>query len=72
MPPSIKGAAAPDIGFVDDDATFRDKNGPPDNVSPQRDVSRMKSRGGTKRKSPSRGLGGMILHPLPPPMPPAL
>jgi hypothetical protein len=27
---------------------------------------------GARRKSPSRGLGGMILHPLPPPSPPAL
>ena len=27
---------------------------------------------GAKRKSPSRGLGGMVLHPLPPTSPPAL
>ncbi len=27
---------------------------------------------GAKKKSSSRGLGGMVLHPLPPPSPPAL
>jgi len=64
-------ASASDIGLVDDDATFHDENGPPNNASPRRDRSPTKSRGGTKRKSPSRGLGVMVLHPLPPPMPPA-
>jgi len=69
---TLSGAAASDIGLVDDDATCHDENGPPNNASPHRDESPTKSRGGTKRKSPSRGLGGMVLHPLPPPMPPAL
>ena len=71
---STSGAAASasNVGLVDDDATCHDKNGSPNNVSPRRDGSPTKSRGGTKRKSPSRGLGGMVLHPLPPPMPPAL
>jgi hypothetical protein len=27
---------------------------------------------GEQRKSPSRGSGGLVLHPLPPPLPPAL
>jgi hypothetical protein len=66
------GAAASEVGLVNDDATCHDENGPPNNVSPCRGGSPTKSRGGTKRKSPSRGLGGMVLHPLPPPMPPAL
>ena len=51
------GAAASNVGLVDDDATCHDKNGPPNNASPCRDGSPTKSRGGTKRKSPSRGLG---------------
>jgi hypothetical protein len=57
---------------LDDDATCHDENGLPNNVSPHRDRSPTKSRGGTKRKSPSRGIGGMVLHLLSPPMPPAL
>ena len=72
---STSGAAASasDVGLVDDNTTCQhDENGPPNNASPRRDGSPTKSRGGTKRKSPSRGLGGMVLHPLPPPMPPAL
>ena len=32
----------------------------------------VQSRGGGERKSPSRGLCGMALHPLPPPSPPPL
>jgi hypothetical protein len=69
---STSGAAASasDAGLVGDDATCHDENGPPNNASPRRDGSPTK-RGG-KRKSPPRGLGGMVLHPLPPPMPPAL
>jgi hypothetical protein len=65
------GAAASDVGLVDDDATCHDENGTPNNVSPRSDGSPTKSRGGTKRKSPSRGLGG-VLCPTTPPSPPAL
>jgi hypothetical protein len=66
------GAAASDVGLVDNDATCHDENGPPNNASPRRDDgSPMKSRGGTKRKSPSRGLAG-VLCPSTPPSPPAL
>jgi hypothetical protein len=65
------GAAASDVGLVDD-ATCHDENGPPNNASPRRDDgSPTKSRGGTKRKSPSRGLGG-VFCPSTPPSPPAL
>ena len=71
---SMLGAAASasNVGIVDYGATCHDKNGPPNNSSPRRDGSPTKSRDGTKRNSPSRGLGGMVLHPLPPPMPSAL
>ena len=41
------------------------------NIESPHKVGSPKKRG-VKRKSPSRGLGGMVLHPLPPPMPPAL
>ena len=65
-------AAASDVGLVNDDATCRDENGPPNNASPCRDRSLMKSGSGTlKRKSPSQGLGG-VLCPSTPPSPPAL
>ena len=66
------GAAVSDVKLVDNDATCHNKNGLPNNASPRRDGSLTKSRGGTKRKSPSRGLDGMVLHPLPSLMPPAL
>jgi hypothetical protein len=46
------------------------KNDAPNNVSSHK-VRSPKKEGG-KRKSPSRGLGGMVLHPLPPPSPPPL
>ena len=69
---STSGPVASDVGLIDDDATCHDENGPPNNASPCRGRSPTKSRGESKRKSPSRGLGGMVLHPLPPPMPPAL
>jgi hypothetical protein len=65
------GAAASDVGLVDDDATCHDENGPPNNTSPCRDGSPTKSRGRTKGKSPSQGLGG-ALCPSTPPLPPAL
>ncbi len=69
---STSRAAASDVGLVDDDATCHDKNGPPNNASPRRDdESPTKSRGGTKRKSSSQGLGG-VLCPSTPPSPPAL
>jgi hypothetical protein len=64
--------AASDIGFVDNDASCHDKNGPPNNASPCRGRSLTKSRGGTKRKSPSRGLGGVLCPSLAPSSPPAL
>ena len=69
---STSGAASSDVGLVDDDATCHDENDPPNNASPRRDRSQTKNRGrGTKRKSPSRGLGG-VLCPSTPPSPPAL
>jgi len=46
------------------------ENDAPNNASPRK-VGSPKKRG-EKRKSPSRGLGGMALHPLPPPSPPPL
>ena len=52
-------------------ASSTEENGPPNNVSPRRDGSPTKSRGGTKRKSPYRGSGG-VLCPSTPPSPPAL
>ena len=55
------GEAASNVGLFDNNATCHDENGPPNNASPRRDGSPKKSRGGTKRKSPSRGLGGMVL-----------
>ena len=49
------GAAASEVGLVgDDNATCRDENDLPNNASPRRDGSPMKSRCGTKRKSPSQ------------------
>ena len=70
---STSGAAASlsNAGLVGNDAICHDENGPPNNASPCRDGSPMKSRGGTKRKSPSQGLGG-VLCPSTPPSPPAL
>ena len=54
------------------DGTFfcSNKNDAPNNASP-REVGSPKNRGG-KRKSPSRGLGGMALHLLPLSLPPPL
>jgi hypothetical protein len=46
------------------------ENNAPNNSSPCKVGSPTKR--GAKRKSPSRGLGGMVLHPLPPPSLPAL
>ena len=69
---STSGVAASDVGLVNDDATCRDENGPPNNAFPCRDRSLMKSRSGTlKRKSHSQGLG-RVLCPITPPSPPAL
>jgi hypothetical protein len=67
---STSGAAASDVGLVEDDASCHDKNGVPNNASPCRGGSPTKSRG-TKRKSPSQGLG-RVLCPSAPPSPPAL
>jgi hypothetical protein len=47
-----------------------DENDAP-NIESPRKVGSPKKRG-VKRKSPSRGLGGVALHPLPPPSPPPL
>ena len=65
------GAAASDVGLIDDDTTCHEENDPPNNTPPCSNGSPTKSRGGTKRKSPSRGLGG-VLCPSTPPSPPAL
>jgi len=67
----MSGAAASDVGLVDDDTTRHDENGPPNNESHRSDGSPTKSRGGTKRKSPSQGVG-RVLCPSTPPSPPAL
>ncbi len=56
---------------VDNDASCHDKNGPLNNASPRRGGSLTKSRGGTKRKSPSQGLGGVLCLSAPP-LPPAI
>jgi hypothetical protein len=64
--------AASDIGLIVDDASCHNENGPPNNPSPCRGGSPTKSRGGTKRKSPSQGLGGVLCPSLAPPSPPAL
>ena len=66
---STSGAAASDVGLVDDDATCHDENGPPNYASPHRGGSPTKR--GEKRKPPSRGLGG-VWCPPPLSMPPAL
>jgi hypothetical protein len=68
---STSGAAASNVGLVDDDASCHDKNGAPNNASPCRGGSPTKSSKGTKSKSPSQGLG-RILCPSAPPLPPAL
>jgi hypothetical protein len=41
---STPGAAVSNVGLADDDATYCDKNGPPNNASPCRDGSLTKSR----------------------------
>ena len=67
-----EAASASDVGLIDNNTTCHNENGPPNNASPRGNGIPTKSRGGMKRKSSSRGLGGMVLHLLPPPMPPAL
>jgi hypothetical protein len=47
-----------DIGLVDNNASCHDENGLPNNASPCRGGSPTKR--GTKRKSPSRELGGVL------------
>ncbi len=54
---STSGAAASDVGLVDDDVTCHDKNGLPNNASPCRGRSLTKSRVRTKRKCGSGGGG---------------
>jgi hypothetical protein len=63
------GAAASNVGLVNNNASCHKKNGAPNNASPCRGGSPMKR--GNKRKSPSQGLG-RVLCPLTPPSPPAL
>ena len=60
---STSGGAASDVGLVSDDTTCHDENGPPNNASPRRDRSPKR---GEKRKSPSRGLGGVLCPSTPP------
>jgi hypothetical protein len=67
---STSGAAASDVGLDDNVASCHDENGAPNNTSPCRGGIPTKSRG-TKRKSPSRVLGG-VLCPSALPLPPAL
>jgi hypothetical protein len=49
---------------------FADENDAPNVVSPCKGDRQTKR--GEKRKSPSRGLGGMVQHPLPMPLPPTI
>jgi hypothetical protein len=49
---------------------FADENDPPNGVSPSK-ADRPTKRG-EKRKSPSQGLGGMVIHLLPMPLPPTI
>jgi hypothetical protein len=49
---------------------FADKNDAPNGASPRKGDCPTKR--GEKRKSPSQGLGGMVLHPLPMPLPPTI
>jgi hypothetical protein len=49
---------------------FADKNDAPNGASPRK--GNRPSKRGEKRKSPSQGLGGMVLHPLPMPLPPTI
>ena len=65
------GAAASDVGLIDDDTTCHEENDPPNNTPPCSNGSPTKSRGGTKRKSPSRGVGRVLCSSTPP-SPPAL
>jgi hypothetical protein len=67
---STSGAAASNTGLVNNDASCHDKNGPPNNASPCRGGSPTKR--GTKRKSPSRKLGGVLCPSSALPSPPAL
>jgi hypothetical protein len=55
---STSGAAASNIGLVDNNASCHDENGLPNNASPRRGGSPTKR--GTKRKSPSRELGEVL------------
>jgi hypothetical protein len=64
--------AVSDVGLVDNNASCHDENGPPNNASPRRGGSPTKSRGRTKRKSPSQGLSGVLCPSSAPPSPPAL
>jgi hypothetical protein len=68
---STLGAAASNVGLVDNDASCHDENGALNNASPHRGGSPTKSSRGTKRKSPSQGLG-RVLCPSAPPLPLAL
>jgi hypothetical protein len=61
------GVAASDIGLINDDASCHDENDAPNNASPPRGGSPTKR--GIKRKSPSRGLGGVLCPSTPPSLP---
>ncbi len=54
---STSGAAASNVGLVNDDATCHNENGPPNNASPLRGGSLTKSRSWTKRKCGGGGGG---------------
>ena len=69
-PPSVAGIMIPDAHGGGGASFCSSKNDAPNNASPRK-VGSPKKRGG-KRKSLSRGLVGMALHPLPPPSPPPL
>jgi len=55
---STLGAAASNVGLVDDNATCQHENGAPNNASPHKGGS-LKKRG-IKRNIPSCGLGGVL------------
>jgi hypothetical protein len=66
---SATGTAIPDAHGGGCASFCSNKNDAPNNASPCKVGSPTKK--GGERKSPSRGLGGMVSHSLPPPLPPA-
>ena len=67
---SVAGITIADAHIGGGASFCSNKNDARNNASPRK-VGSPKKRG-EKRKPPSRGLGGMVLHPLPPPLPPSL